>query len=204
MAHRSLATAVQGPDSGLYILWLTLPRPIRIPVGRLGTLALPAGLYAYVGSAQRRRSARIARHLRPDKPRRWHIDYVRPYGRVVAVSLVDGSREEECRLAQRLADLLGARVAAPRFGASDCRCPGHLLVLPAPRTAREWFPAPLSPISPAGGRGGRGGGDWPRPIRQRHGDAETGQQQQSGDEKGQVHSPSQRGQITRHVGRQHR
>src|SRR5690606_10587184 len=112
VAHRSLATAVQGPDSGLYILWLTLPRPIRIPVGRLGTLALPAGLYAYVGSAQRRRSARIARHLRPDKPRRWHIDYVRPYGRVVAVSLVDGSREEECRLAQRLADLLGARVAA--------------------------------------------------------------------------------------------
>ncbi len=116
-------------DRGLYILWLELPRPVRIRVGALGVVDMPAGLYAYVGTAQRRRSARIARHLKAHKPVRWHIDYVRPYARVAAVSLLDGDRSKECVLARRVRDALGARVAVPRFGASDCRCTGHLLLI---------------------------------------------------------------------------
>jgi len=120
-----------GPDDrGLYLLWLALAADQRIEVGRLGRFDFCAGLYVYVGSAQRRRSARIARHLRLEKPLRWHIDYVRRHARVLAVSLVEGTRAGECHLAGRLTAALGAWVAVPRFGASDCRCPGHLLVLP--------------------------------------------------------------------------
>lgn len=117
-------------DQGLYILWLRLASPVTTTVGRLGPCRFPAGLYGYVGSAQRRRSARIARHLRLDKPLRWHIDYLRPHGTVVAVSLADSPRAGECRLARYLVDTCGGRVIVPRFGASDCRCPGHLVLLP--------------------------------------------------------------------------
>lgn len=133
---RSRPQTSKPADSGLYVLWLELPCPARTTAGSLGLVALPPGLYAYVGSAQRRRSARIARHLQPEKPLRWHIDYIRPHARVVAVSLVDGTRDGECRLAQQLTETLGARVAVPRFGASDCRCPGHLLLCP-PGTSLE-------------------------------------------------------------------
>ena len=135
MSHRRIEQAanprlLDSTDSGLYILWLALAEDQRIRIGLLGTYDFRAGLYAYVGSAQRRRSARIQRHLLREKPAHWHIDYLRPYGQVVAVSLVDGTRSHECQLASRLTVALGARVAVLRFGASDCRCPGHLLVLP--------------------------------------------------------------------------
>lgn len=118
-------------DSGLYVLWLQIPRPVRTAAGSLGSFVLAPGLYAYIGTAQRRRSARIARHLKPEKPLRWHIDYIRPHANIVAVSLVDGTRDGECRLARLLAQTLDARIAVRRFGASDCRCPGHLLLCPS-------------------------------------------------------------------------
>lgn len=117
-------------DRGLYVIWFELDATIHTPVGALGEGTFSPGLYAYVGSAQRHRTARIRRHLRKDKPRRWHIDYLLPSGNPVAVSLCEGSKDWECRLAQELIDLLGAHRAFPRFGASDCRCAGHLLGLP--------------------------------------------------------------------------
>ncbi|MBO2520575.1 MAG: DUF123 domain-containing protein [Firmicutes bacterium] len=117
-------------DSGLYILWLRLSRDVRVPVGALGEVSLEKGVYAYVGSAQRNRLARVRRHLRRDKVKRWHIDYLRPYGDVVAVTLSDGAKADECRLANYLIERWGALRAVPRFGASDCRCGGHLLAVP--------------------------------------------------------------------------
>lgn len=114
-------------DSGLYIIWLQLGAPCRVRVGALGELSFDTGVYAYVGSAQRNRSARIRRHLRREKPLRWHFDYLRPHGSVLAVSLADGAKTGECELAARLLAEANAAIAHPRFGASDCRCPAHLL-----------------------------------------------------------------------------
>ena len=37
----------------------------------------------------------------------------------------------------RLSELPGARLLVPRFGASDCRCPGHLVYLPRRPLDRE-------------------------------------------------------------------
>ena len=104
----------------------------RTQVGALGEFAFPSGLYAYVGSAQRNRAARIRRHLSRDKTKRWHVDYFRPHTRVVAVTLCEGSKDDECRLASRLIETLGASRACPGFGASDCGCGGHLLLVPKP------------------------------------------------------------------------
>lgn len=117
-------------DSGLYILWMRLPSSTHVSVGALGEFLFPPGLYAYVGSAQRHRRARVARHLRLEKTKRWHIDYLRPAAEVVAVTYCNGDRADECRLVDHLIKRFGATRACPRFGASDCRCGGHLLLTP--------------------------------------------------------------------------
>ncbi len=62
--------------AGTYILLVHLTCPAVLSVGRLGTYPLPAGMYAYCGSARGAGGlrARINRHLRLEKPIHWHID----------------------------------------------------------------------------------------------------------------------------------
>jgi len=117
---------------GTYALFLRLDRERVLTIGRLGHFHFPAGLYAYVGSARGPGglAARIARHLRRSKPLRWHIDYLRPHTRPVAVWLTLGVRRRECAWAQGLAAMEHAAIPAPGFGASDCRCPAHLIHFP--------------------------------------------------------------------------
>jgi Uri superfamily endonuclease len=51
---------------------------VRIRVGSLGTFTFAPGFYLYIGSARGPGGlrARIERHLRKDKVKRWHIDYL--------------------------------------------------------------------------------------------------------------------------------
>lgn len=97
----------------------------RIRVGALGELTLPAGCYLYVGSARRHLEARLRRHLRAEKPRRWHIDYLLDGDVFTIQEIWVGSRLAECRLAANL--LAWPQISMPRrrFGSSDCRCPAH-------------------------------------------------------------------------------
>jgi Uri superfamily endonuclease len=115
-------------DSGVYIAIFYLPGPRSISVGKLGRINFRPGLYFYVGSAQRNLSARLRRHSRQDKPLRWHIDYLSAKAEMLGVITVAGPRERECRLAKRLGRMF--ELAAPGFGASDCRCAGHLFYAP--------------------------------------------------------------------------
>ena len=112
--------------SRLYIVVTRVPRRSSLQVGSLGPVTLERGWYAYVGSAVRAREARVARHLAREKPLRWHADYLFtafPAGRAW---LVDGAAGE-CALAGALGALPGAERRPRRFGAGDCRCPGHLV-----------------------------------------------------------------------------
>jgi Uri superfamily endonuclease len=114
---------------GTYALLLHLDAPRTVQVGALGALAFPAGWYLYVGSARGPGglAARLARHRRQAGKRfHWHIDYVRAVTRLVQVWTRSGNGRQECDWATAAATLPGARVIAPRFGASDCRCPSHL------------------------------------------------------------------------------
>ncbi|HEY66983.1 MAG: GIY-YIG nuclease family protein [Chloroflexi bacterium] len=118
------------PDrSGTYVLVLRLPRSATVTVGRLGRFRFPAGWYAYVGSAcgPGGLAARVTRHLREPKPRHWHVDYLRACAWPVAIWYAVGIRKRECTWARVLSDLPGASIPVPRFGASDCRCPAHLI-----------------------------------------------------------------------------
>jgi Uri superfamily endonuclease len=112
----------------LYVVVTYVPRRTTVPVGALGRVVFERGWYAYVGSAARARRARVARHLAPFKPLRWHADYLFAAFPARRAWLVDGA-EGECELAGALAALPGAARRPRRFGAGDCRCAGHLVRL---------------------------------------------------------------------------
>jgi sugar fermentation stimulation protein A len=81
-------------------------------------------VYFYVGSAQRNLSARLERHSRKRKTLRWHIDYLSTKAEMLGAITIAGQRELECKLAKKLGSMF--ELAVPGFGASDCRCGGHL------------------------------------------------------------------------------
>lgn len=118
--------------AGAYVLDLRLVRPVTLAIATLASPRLAAGRYAYVGSARGAGGirARVARHLRPGKRARWHIDHLTARARVAAVIARPGGAE--CELVAALCRHAEVRVPAPGFGSSDCaRCPAHLLALPA-------------------------------------------------------------------------
>ena len=125
---------------GTYVLILRLDAPSRIVPGRLGPCDLPAGLYAYVGSAHGPGGlrARVARHLRRDKPRHWHIDALTAAARPVAIWTRATPERLECAWARTLAALPGVTLPVAGFGSSDCACPAHLFALPDAMQRAAW------------------------------------------------------------------
>ena len=111
-------------DSGVYIAVFHLSKLRRIRVGRLGQIRFQPGYYLYVGSAQKNLSARLERHGKKRKPARWHIDYLSNKAEMLGAVDLPGPRRRECELAGELSEMF--ELVAPGFGASDCRCDGHL------------------------------------------------------------------------------
>lgn len=64
------------------------------------------------------------RSVSKDKPLRWHIDYLSVKANMLGAIMIPGSRERECQIAKELGEMF--ELAVPYFGASDCRCAGHL------------------------------------------------------------------------------
>lgn len=121
--------------AGTYLVALWLDSPQRIAVGRLGEIWFPPGWYLYAGSAQGSGGlqTRLARHLRrlaDGKRAHWHLDYLRERAVWAGGWGCASDRRLECAWATALLRLPGAGVVAPGFGASDCRCPTHLVRLP--------------------------------------------------------------------------
>ncbi len=120
---------------GTYALVLEAAAPVTVQAGRLGSLQVAPGRYIYVGSALGPGGlrARLRRHLRRDKPQRWHIDALTAVLPVTRVYIAPGVERRECLWAGRIAGLPGVTVPWPGFGNSDCRagCPAHLFRLPA-------------------------------------------------------------------------
>ena len=125
-------------DCGCYLLLMRGARPQRLWVGALGTMALSPGWLVYVGSAcgPGGLRARLARHARRRKPRRWHIDWLRERVALQAVCWRRGWRDESA-WARRLAALPGATAPLPGFGASDDPGQTHLWHFPS-RPALDW------------------------------------------------------------------
>ncbi len=128
MTNPSLPEVSRLPDTGAYRLTIRLSKAVRVRVGRLGLVSLPAGIYVYCGSARRNLRARVARHLRRRKRKHWHIDYLLARREAKVVDVAAWGDRTECDLAaQAIRD--GGQVVTPGFGSSDCRsgCGAHLV-----------------------------------------------------------------------------
>ncbi len=127
---------------GLYVLLLDIDDAC-ISVGSLGSIDFD-GVYAYVGSAFNSLDARVSRHLRRDKRKHWHIDYLTSNDRVniryVLCAEMDKSRKKEddgidSHWSKRRYECIISRCIAEKgssikgFGSSDCRCVSHLHLL---------------------------------------------------------------------------
>ncbi|WP_159727869.1 DUF123 domain-containing protein [Methylosinus sp. Ce-a6] len=113
---------------GAYVLLVRLAHPLEVAAGRRHATLAP-GRYLYCGSAKGPGGlrARLARHMRRGKRRRWHIDQLTESGE---------SQGAWITLAASECDLVAALGALPvpldGFGSSDCpRCRSHLLYWPA-------------------------------------------------------------------------
>jgi Uri superfamily endonuclease len=117
-------------EAGAYVLLINLGGPLSLDMPAFRGKSLAPGLYGYCGSAFGPGGirARVSRHLRGDKPMRWHVDRLTVAGRVEQAGIHIGGRE--CDLAGELL-ARGCMAVLPGFGSSDCRgCPAHLLRMP--------------------------------------------------------------------------
>jgi Uri superfamily endonuclease len=124
--------------SGIYTLLLFLPKQVTLDIGKLGKQRFPRGYYTYTGSALGKGATslkhRVARHLRKEKRKFWHIDYLLADGNVSveAVIATETNENMECKTNEYLKSIRGAKVQVKGFGASDCQknCESHLLYFP--------------------------------------------------------------------------
>lgn len=117
--------------AGTYVLVLRVTAPAHLNIGRLGLVNLKPGYLLYVGSAfgPGGLAVRVAHHVRPDKRRHWHIDYLTCRFGVDEVWFSYDMQRREHQWAALLAELAGSSLPWPGFGASDCRCTAHLAAI---------------------------------------------------------------------------
>jgi Uri superfamily endonuclease len=124
--------------NGIYTLLLFLPKEVTLTIGKLGKQRFPRGYYTYTGSALGKGASclkhRVARHLRKEKRKFWHIDYLLADENVSveAVIAAETNKKMECNINSHIKGIKGAEVPVKGFGASDCRknCGSHLLYFP--------------------------------------------------------------------------
>lgn len=126
------------PVTGIYTLIISLSKDLDLNIGRIGLRDFPKGYYTYTGSAMGKGKAplkkRILRHVRKEKRRHWHIDYLlaSQSTHVIAVVAAQTNKRLECAVNQQLKETGKATTPVRGFGASDCKenCTSHLLFFP--------------------------------------------------------------------------
>lgn len=105
----------------------------RIIIGNLGEFVFLPGDYVYVGSAMGTGllRARLNRHLRSDKKKNWHLDWLVPHVMIRGICYHVGREKLECNWVQMMINQEGAVYPVSGFGAGDCTmgCGAHLMYL---------------------------------------------------------------------------
>lgn len=123
------------PAKGIYTLIMFLPKEAYLNVGKLGVCKFPRGYYAYTGSALGVGASglrgRVSCHLRKEKKKFWHIDFLLAHENVTLTGVVAAqtSKKLECEMNRCIKENGEAEIPVPGFGASDCKqsCNSHLL-----------------------------------------------------------------------------
>ena len=112
-----------------YSIFLSIENDCEVEIGKLGTYLFQRGVYVYIGSAKRNLMKRIERHVCKEKKKRWHLDYIRPYGTILKIITYDDSLTE-CELAGKF--IAKGEIPVHKMGSSDCKCPSHFIYLGNP------------------------------------------------------------------------
>lgn len=127
-------------DGGTYTLIVELAAAATVEFGVAGERSLPAGWYAYTGSAQGSGGfARVERHYRlaagEHDARHWHVDSLlgHPDARIDADVRSRGV-DAECPIAEAIAR---ATEPVPGIGATDSSCGSHLACAGGRRTLSD-------------------------------------------------------------------
>jgi Uri superfamily endonuclease len=124
-----------GSETGAYLIAIHLAQARTVERPRSAVLA--AGCYIFAGNAHGPGglAARIARHLKPNKRRRWHVDAVTAGAAEVSALAYRG--RGECDLISELLATGAFSTPLHRFGSSDCRsCAAHLVYWTGGRLSR--------------------------------------------------------------------
>jgi Uri superfamily endonuclease len=116
-----------GSAPGTYALILQCKITDKIQIGRWKAIDIEPGYYVYVGSAfgPGGIKARVSRHCKKTKPKRWHIDYLREYVDLIEVWCSHAPERLEHQWAQIFQGMKGM-TPVKGFGCSDCKCYSHL------------------------------------------------------------------------------
>lgn len=115
-------------ESGIYALIMNSQKPMKVQIGKLGSLQIQPGYYVYVGSAfgPGGLQARINHHLKGGARKHWHLDYLRQAVYISEIWYSYGSTKYEHQWAKIFNKGFNAFLPLPGFGASDCSCTAHL------------------------------------------------------------------------------
>jgi Uri superfamily endonuclease len=118
-------------DTGVYSLLIELKKNQKIKIGNLGKFEFPKGFYIYTGSAMNSLEKRIDRHLRKNKKKFWHIDYLlsNKNAQVISILKIKTKERIECKLNKEIFKNLKGKILIKKFGSSDCNCKSHLIYL---------------------------------------------------------------------------
>lgn len=124
---------------GVYVLIVKLARDSKISTSKK-VFSLKSGVYIYVGSAVHSLGqliGRIKRHLRKNKKKHWHIDYLleSKNAKITRIILSQTSRKIECELSRKISN---NAMPIEEFGSTDCRkCKAHLYYADSVKRAEE-------------------------------------------------------------------
>jgi Uri superfamily endonuclease len=106
---------VMKPEPGTYALILQSHTTARVQIGRWREIDVEPGYYIHIGSAfwPGGVRARISRHCRTDKPKHWHIDYLREFVIPIGVWVSYEPERLEHRWAQAFYDMRETMVSRP-------------------------------------------------------------------------------------------
>ncbi|MGC9114507.1 MAG: GIY-YIG nuclease family protein [Fervidicoccaceae archaeon] len=117
---------------GYYIFIFNLRKNKKIKIGKLGHMSFMEGYYLYLGSSFLKGGIlqRILWHLRKEKKKHWHIDYLTTLEELEPIEIFyicynDKGKEP------LIAECLNEKgfLVIERFGSSDVKSKGHLFFL---------------------------------------------------------------------------
>ncbi|MDD3631950.1 MAG: GIY-YIG nuclease family protein [Atribacterota bacterium] len=125
--HNLADSVLKNADGSTYLLLIHVVHREHLLIGKLGWVNFTQGYYIYVGSAKRSIQKRLLRHLKGQKKKFWHIDYLLnslPSARIANIWI---NREPcECTISQEILQSGIGIVIKKGFGSSDCCCLTHL------------------------------------------------------------------------------